>query len=88
MCIICSCDKGPSCILAPFNGHTSAIDVIALKSKQPQFYTLSVDSKKISFFLVKVNGEIQAYFNACRECYPQKTGFRFEEGYMKCRILR
>jgi len=77
--------KGPSYIAAPFNGYTSEIDVSTLMPKQPRFYSLSIDSKKISFFLIKVNGEIQSYFNACRECYPKKLGFSFEEGYMKCR---
>ena len=77
--------KGPSYIAAPFNGYTSEIDVSTLMPKQPRFYSLSIDGKKISFFLVKVDGEIQSYFNACRACYPKKLGFSFEEGYMKCR---
>jgi uncharacterized membrane protein len=53
--------------------------------RQPSFYSLSIENKKISFFLVKVNGGIRAYFNACRECYPKKAGFSFEEGYIKCK---
>jgi len=53
--------------------------------KQPRFYSLSIEGKNISFFLVRVNGEIQAYFNACKECYPKKLGFSSETGYMKCR---
>ncbi len=85
MYILISCAKGPSYIQAPFNGDTSAIDVNALMPKQPRFYSLTIEGKKISFFLVKVNGEIQSYFNACKECYPEKSGFRFEEGHMKCR---
>ncbi len=85
MCFLISCARGPSYAAAPFNGLTSEIDVSNLMPKQPLFYSLSIDGKKISFFLVKVNGEIQSYFNACKECYPQKLGFSFEEGYMKCR---
>ncbi len=46
---------------------------------------MSIGGKNISFFLVRVNGEIQSYFNACKECYPKKLGFSFEEGYVKCR---
>lgn len=86
-CLICmcSCSDEPSFVQAPFNGHTCEIDVSALAPGQPQFYSLSVDGKQISFFLVKVNAEIQSYFNACSECYPKKMGFRFEEGYIKCR---
>jgi uncharacterized membrane protein len=83
--ILVSCAKGPSYIKAPFNGLTSEIDVSTLMPKQPRFYSLSIENKKISFFLVKVNGDIQAYFNACRECYPKKAGFRFENGYIKCK---
>src|SRR5208337_4760227 len=85
ICILCSCMKGPSYIAAPFNGHTLEIDVSTLMPKQPRFYSLSIDSKNISFFLVKVHGGIQAYFNACRECYSKKGGFCFENGYIKCK---
>ncbi len=85
MCILTSCAKAPSFIQAPFNGYTSEIDASTLIPGQPRFYSLSIESKKISFFLVKVNGEIQSYFNACRECYTKKLGFSFEEGYVKCR---
>jgi uncharacterized membrane protein len=85
VCILCSCSNSPLFFQAPFDGYTSEIDVSSLKPRQPQFYSLSVDGKKISFFIVKVNEEIQSYFNACRECHPEKRGFRFEEGYVKCR---
>ena len=85
MYILTSCAKGPSYIQAPFNGYTSEIEVSTLMQKQPEFYSLSIEGKKISFFLVMVNGEIQSYFNACKECYPKKLGFSFYEGYMKCR---
>ena len=85
MYILISCAREPSYIQAPLNAHTSEIDVSTLMPQQPRFYSLSVQGKKISFFLVKVNGEIQSYFNACKECYPKKLGFSFEEGYMKCR---
>ena len=85
MYILISCAKEPSYIQAPFNGYTSEMDVSTLMPKQPRFYSLSIEDKNISFFLVKVNGEIQSYFNACKECYPKKLGFSFEEGYVKCR---
>jgi len=85
MCILISCAREPSYIQAPFNGYTSEIDVSTLMPKQPRFYSLSIENKKISFFLVKVNGGIQAYFNACRECYSKKAGFRFEDGFIKCK---
>ena len=85
MYILISCAKEPSYIQAPFNGYTSEIDVSTLMPKQPLFYSLSIEGKNISFFLVKVDSEIQSYFNACKECYPKKLGFSFEEGYVKCR---
>jgi uncharacterized membrane protein len=85
ICILSSCSGEPSYTQAPFNGYTSEIDVSVLVPKQPRFYSLSFEKKKISFFLVKVNGEVQAYFNACRECYPKKMGFRLEYGHIKCR---
>lgn len=85
ICILISCSGKPAYIKAPFNGHTSEIDVSDLAPAKPVFYSLSLENKKISFFLVKVNGEVQAYFNACHECYPKKMGFRIENGHIKCR---
>jgi len=85
MFILGSCSNAPLFIEAPFDGHKSEIDVSSLAPAQPRFYSLTVDRKRISFFLVKINGDVQAYFNACEECYPKKAGFRYEEGYIKCR---
>jgi len=85
MYILISCAREPSYIQAPFNALTSEIDVSTLMPQQPRFYSLSIKGKKISFFLLKVNGDIQSYFNACKECYPKKLGFRFEDGFVQCR---
>lgn len=85
ICILTSCSGEPSYIKAPFDGHTSEIDVSVLMPDRPVFYSLSLENRRISFFLVKVNGDVQAYFNACHECYPGKRGFCLENGHIKCR---
>jgi uncharacterized membrane protein len=83
--LLFSCTKSTPYGQAPFDGHVAKIDVSAIKENQPKFYSLVIDGKNVSFFIVMINGEIQAYFNACRRCYPRKLGFHPEEGYMMCR---
>jgi uncharacterized membrane protein len=83
--ILSSCNTNPNYIQAPFNGSAAEIEVSTLAPQQPRFYSLYIENKKISFFLVKINGDIQAYFNACRECYPKKLGYRFDNGALQCK---
>ena len=82
---LCSCSKGPVFVNAPFDGSKCEIDIGALKEGQVAFYSLSIDGREISFFIVNINNDIQSYFNGCRECYAYKAGLAYEEGYMRCR---
>lgn len=56
-----------------------------MKDNQPEFYSLSIDGKRLSFFVVMINGKVQSYFNACERCYPKKLGFSPDHGFMRCR---
>jgi hypothetical protein len=40
----------------------------------------------ISFFVIKVNGHVGSYFNACSRCYTSKKGFRVEKSRLICRV--
>ena len=83
--LVLSCTKSTPYRELPFDGHMAKISLSGIREDQPEFYSVVIDGKKVSFFLVMINGEIQSYFNACARCYPKKMGFRPEGGYMKCR---
>ena len=85
MVFLCACESHSAYHGAPFNGNKSEIDISNLKGNQPEFCSVVLDGKTVDFFLIRVNGKIQSYFDACRECFPKKLGFRFNEGFIQCR---
>lgn len=83
--LLSSCSDRSSFKQISFVGSIVEVDIKNLTNKQAEFYTTSIDGRKISFFVVMINGEVQSYFNACLTCYPQKLGFRFKDRMVICR---
>jgi uncharacterized membrane protein len=82
---LCACESRSAYHRAPFDGNKCEIDVSNLKGNQPEFYFADLDGKTVVFFVLKVNGEIQSYFNACRECFRKNLGFRLDNGFIQCK---
>ncbi len=81
-----SCNRMPAYGKAPLDGRGDvAIDVKTLRRKVPVFYSFELGGRRIDFFLIKVNGDIRSYFDACAMCYPKKLGYRIEGGNIVCR---
>ena len=80
-----SCRHKPYYAAAPFDGRQATIDISGLQESAPEFYTVVLGEKRIDFFVVMVNGELAAYFDACKECYFKKQGYRHDNGAMLCR---
>ncbi len=83
--IVLSCDKKSSYREAPFDGSSVLIDVKNMKEGTAEFYSLVLDGKRINFFLLVMNGNINSFFDACLECYPKKLGFRVDGRYVVCK---
>lgn len=83
--VMVSCQKTPLYKEPSFDGNNYVIDLGGLTENRPDFYSVLIDNRRVSFFLVLLNGEVQAYFDACRKCYPHKMGFRFSDGFMVCK---
>lgn len=83
--LLSSCNDKPSFKQISFDGPIAELDTKSLVNNQPEFYTVTIDGRKINFFVVMVNGEVQSYFNACLTCYPKKLGFRSKDGGVICR---
>jgi uncharacterized membrane protein len=58
----------------------------SLKPDVPVFYTYRYLGKKISFFVIKINGKVSSFIDACENCHHAKLGYRFEEGSFVCRL--
>jgi uncharacterized membrane protein len=80
-----SCSIKPVYPEAPFDGTSIRIALAAIPEKIPLFFTFTVNKQKINFFLLRRNGDIESYFDACGKCYPQKLGFRLDNEQIVCR---
>jgi uncharacterized membrane protein len=63
----------------------AVFDLSSLKPESPQFFTYVYHDKNISFFVIRMNGGVQSYLDACVTCYPKKRGYQDKNGYVACR---
>ena len=80
-----SCSKKPVYPGAPFDGNSVRIELARIPEQKPVFFTFYANKKGINFFLIKTNGNVESYFDACGKCYPRKLGFRLERNRVVCR---
>ena len=51
----------------------------------PVFFTYSYKRRNINFFVLKHDGKVLSFLDACARCYPERLGYRFEGGRFICR---
>ncbi len=83
--LLTSCAKKPVYPDAPVSGETITIGIKTLKEEAPVFYSLRHKGKRIDFFVVKMKGEVQSYFDACAKCYTEKLGYRVDRQFVICK---
>ena len=83
--LLSSCSDRSSFKQISLDGPRAEVDTKNLINNQPEFYSVNIGGRSVSFFVVMINGEAQAYFNACTTCAPRKLGFRFKDGGVICR---
>ncbi len=83
--LICSCSKKPVYTEAPFNGRDIRIELRGMPEKKPVFFTFHSGKKGINYFVLKLDGTVQSYFDACSRCYPKKLGYRLDKEHVVCR---
>lgn len=52
----------------------------------PVFYTYSYQGRKINFIVIKINDRVLSFLDACENCHTARRGYRYEEGYLICRL--
>lgn len=80
-----SCSSQPTYPEPPRQGDTVTVDVHALQTEVPVFFTYHHKGKKINFLVVRVDNRVLSFLDACARCYPAKKGYRFENGTLICR---
>ncbi|MBF0538079.1 MAG: DUF2318 domain-containing protein [Nitrospirae bacterium] len=63
-------------------------DVGVLRAEVPEFYTYRYQGRGINFFIIRVDGRVLSFLDACRSCYPRRLGFEFHDGYFMCRSCK
>ena len=69
---------------APANGSKVKIETSVLKDGIPVFYSFIDGEDVIDFFVLRYDADINAYFDACKQCFQNKLGFRYEEDNILC----
>ncbi len=80
-----SCTRQPVHPAPVIEGRDAVITLQDLKDDVPQFYSYRYQGKDISFFVLKMDGKVSSFFDACASCYPHKQGYRYEDGFVVCR---
>ncbi len=83
--LFCSCSKMPVYPQAPLQGTSVRIALSDLHEKKPVFYTFRAEKGSINYFVVKLDGSCQSYFDACAQCYRKKRGYRPAGDRIVCR---
>ncbi len=82
--LLVSCPQRSVYPAAPFDGKEVRIPLTGIGTGRPVFQTLTLDGKRIIYFVVKTESGVDSYFDACSKCYPQKLGYKPEGGQVVC----
>ncbi len=82
---VISCSQHPVYPEPPRTALGIEIDIKTLKPDIPRFFTYHYNKKNINFFVFKTNDAVLSFFDACAKCYPQKLGYRFDDGFLACK---
>lgn len=86
MALLAACSRMPVYNAAPEKGGVISIPLATIAESRPLFYTFRTPGgKQVNFFIVRQGAEVKSYLDACGKCFPQKLGYRAEEGQVICR---
>lgn len=80
-----SCTRQASYPTAAQRGGNVIIDTVTLEPSVPQFYSYRYQGRTINYFVLKLDGKVSSFLDACASCYTHKQGYRYEAGAVICR---
>jgi uncharacterized membrane protein len=69
-------------------GDEIIIDASLLKNTGPAFFSFSSGRQRMDFFVIRNDGAVESYVDACRKCYQHKLGFHADGRYLTCRFCK
>jgi len=82
---LASCSRQPKYAAPPVEGGNIVISIAPLPLNVPQYFTYPTQGKHVDFFVIRMHDRVLSFLDACITCYPQKLGYRYEEGSVVCR---
>lgn len=82
--VLAACAEKPTYQEVGLAGDEVVIALDGLREAEPVFYSFHHEGKKIDFIVLKIDGEVQSYFDACAKCFPKKLGYRAADGELRC----
>lgn len=79
-----ACTRQPEYPPAPQIGQNIVIDASGLQPEVPNFFSYNFQGKRISYFVLKIQGKVLSFLDACSSCYPHKRGYRYKDGSITC----
>jgi uncharacterized membrane protein len=83
--VLSACSRQPRYPAPPQRGSDIVIDVATIENEVPKYFTYRHRDRNINFFVLKFPDRVLSFLDACITCYPQKLGYRHEQGYVTCR---
>lgn len=80
-----SCSAGPGYNHPRVKGGKILIDVESLRDGRPEFFSVDVKSSRVDFFVIRLNGSVESYLDACKNCYRFKKGYKVESSLLVCK---
>jgi len=69
-----SCSQQPRYAAPPIEGDNVVIQIAPAPFEVPQFYSYRSQGKEINFFVIRLQGQVLTFLDACLSCYPRKLG--------------
>jgi len=82
---IAACSRQPKYAAAPVEGGNIVINTAPLALDVPHYFSYATQGKHVDFFVIRMHDRILSFLDACITCFPQKLGYRHEEGSVVCR---
>ena len=80
-----ACSKQPRYPAPPIEGDHIVIRIAQFPPEVPQFYSYRSQGKEINFFVIRLQGQVLSFLDACLSCYPRKLGYDSKDGSVVCR---
>lgn len=79
-----SCNRTPSYPEAHASGDEIRFSVDSLAEGVPSFHSLQHEGILINYLVLRINGRVESYFDACAKCSAKKLGYRVSGGHLVC----